>query len=159
MLFDLLELYLQPDWHHNQHHHPHYRDNHFDPWSQISLAPSIILIIAITQAITINKFATQSFIATFFSTVDHHEVQQCAIQPPLIHRQNQSIRFVKYVKTMQGYWSTSILGTRFAALLHLQGWPLFTFCRSTLIDSLVGSIDSSRRVQQDGARTLGYVDY
>jgi len=38
-------------------------------------------------------------------------------------------------------------------------WPVSNFCRSALIDSLVCSIDSSLRVHQDLARTLGYVHY
>jgi len=41
----------------------------------------------------------------------------------------------------------------------LQGRPLSNFFRSTLIDSLLGSVDSAHRVHQDGARTLGYIDY
>jgi len=43
--------------------------------------------------------------------------------------------------------------------LLLQVWPVLNFCRSALIDSLVCSMDWSRRVDWDLARTLVYVHY
>jgi len=62
----------------------------------------------------------------------------------------------------------SIIDSQFAALLLLlllllflllQGWPPSILCRSTPIDSLVGSVDSARRVHWGGAKTLGYVHH
>jgi len=66
--------------------------------------------------------------------------------------------------TFQGRWGTSIIDSQFAALLlllllHMQGWPLSIFCRSTPIDLLVGSVDSAPRVHWTGAMTLGYVHH
>jgi len=64
----------------------------------------------------------------------------------------QSIRPVEYIQTLQGRWGTCIIDSQFAALLLLllflllQSWPHSNFAKFTLIDSLVGSINSSRRV-------------
>jgi len=74
----------------------------------------------------------------------------------------ESIWLVVYIIAVQGRWGTSIIGSPFAALLlplclPLQVWPVSNFCRSTLIDSLVGSINSARRVHRAAARTLRYV--
>jgi len=80
----------------------------------------------------------------------------------------QSIHLVEYIKTFQGRWGTSIIDYQIAALLLLlllllililQGWPVSNFCRRTPIDSVVGSIDSSCRVNLDGTWTLGYIHY
>ena len=45
------------------------------------------------------------------------------------------------------------------SISSLQGRPHLNFSRSTPIDSLLGSVDSSRRVHCDLCRTLGYVHY
>jgi len=41
----------------------------------------------------------------------------------------------------------------------LHGRPLSNFFRSTPIHSLLGPVDSARRLHQDSLRTLGYIDY
>ena len=75
----------------------------------------------------------------------------------------QSFRLVEYIKTLQGRWGTCIIDTHFAALsllllfLLIKSWPHSNISRSTVIDSLVGSIDLCSRVHHHTARTLGYI--
>jgi len=98
----------------------------------------------------------------FYSTARADPFRTCSDQLRLTHWFPQSFRLVEYVMTLQGCRGTSIIDSQFAALLLLlllQGWPPAIFCRSTRIDSLVGSVDSACRVHRAAARTLGYVHH